>query len=261
MFRALRQAFTGAPSRVHDDDPIRPAFPSPDTPPAPRLVPGGRRPRKQRRLLGIAVPELVSAYGVYIVIVASAIAGVGAIYFTVRGNEMIRDLGLMVSAIQTMHTPLGNYDGITKDTVIDSGIVPDQILDDGLDQIILEGSSGTSYTLVIGEGVGAATHQSIGALSDRFFFIAIQGVDHVGDCTALMANRFPGLKGVQIQDANNVTTPIAAAAPPATGSAYQDPQAAANGRLLSARTAATLSAECNALTDDGDGSTILLGLR
>lgn len=260
MFSLMRRALAGAPGVIDDSDAICPLPTHADTPPAPRLV-LGRRPRRQRRLLGIAVPELVSTYGVYIVIVAGAIAGVGAIYFTVRGNEMIRDFGLMVSAIQTMHTTLGNYDGISKDTVIDAGIVPDQILDVGLDQIILEGSSGTSYTLVIGEGTAGATHESIGAISDRFFFVAVQGVDHVGDCTALMANRFPGLKGVQIQDANNVAAPIAAAASPATGSAYQDPQATTNGRLLSARTAGTISAECAALANDGDGSTIILGMR
>ena len=225
-----------------------------------------RRPERMLGRLrdkGISVVELISSYGVYIVLVVGATAGIAVVYSQIRGNELVRDTGLVANAVQTMHTTTRNYAGITAAAMAESGTVPDAIVDGST--IKVQGSSGSPYTLDVNPGL-AANGNAIGAATDRFFLVAITGIDTVEDCVGLAMSNIPGLKGIQIQTGTSSllpNRPIAAAASGTTGFAYQNPSVSGGGGVLVGRVAADITNTCDTLitASSVDAVSVLLGFR
>lgn len=210
---------------------------------------------------GLAIIELITGYGLYVLVGAIAIALAAGIYLSLGANKMISDIRLVAGSVQKLHANMNNYVGLTSEIMIRTGTVPPELID-GTD-IRIEGAAGSVYTVVLGAGGGL--NSNIGAGSPRNFTLIVQNVDDVDDCIGLASAEYPRLKGVQLSTTQGATAAVAAADPgtawTASGISWGTP-VAGDMQPLQDRNIPNIATWCNAALGGGGAQVaVLYGFR
>ena len=220
---------------------------------------------------GLAIIEMISGYGLYVLVGAIAVAAAAAIYISLSTDKMISDVRALVSATQRLHENFADYSGLTAEVMVDSGLIPDELFDG--DVITIAGSQGGEYVIGLWEG---RADPALGMRGDRAFQLTVFDIDNEDDCTLLAAANFNRLKGVQLLDQIDDIVVVSGAGvvtrPPVVGPtdgstvgtngiAWVSPAPTAAVGPLDARTSAAITANCTALVADGHLVSVSMGFR
>ena len=192
-------------------------------------------------------------------VIALAAAGVYGLANTtttdVRARNMIGDIQAVLTTAKSAAATLSTYEDLTSAVIIDGDRLDDRLID-GTD-IVIEGSAGNDYIVDLAAGGAATSGNAVGAATNRFFIMAIQNIEEVQDCIAIMSFDHPYLRGV-LADPGNATDATAIPAANATNSWQNPPQ---SGRELIDRTTADVQAACTTAAGTDGLLTVHLGLR
>lgn len=199
---------------------------------------------------------------IVLAVIALASAGIYGLANTsttdVREKNMIRDIQAISITVANSATQLSTYNGLTKDVIIDGDKLDHKLIDAANDNIVITGSAGNDYIVELAAGGAAANGKAVGADTDRFFLMAIQGVEELQDCVAMMSFDHPNLFGV-LADGADAGTATGIPAATATNSWQQPPQNTA--RELIDRNTADVQSTCTTTFGADEIGTIYLGLR
>ena len=192
-------------------------------------------------------------------VIALAAAGVYGLANTtttdVRARNMIGDIQAILTTVKSTAATLSTYNGLTSAVIIAGNRLDDRLIQ-GTNNIVIEGSAGNDYTVDL--AAGSAAGANVAAENDRFFVMAIQNIEEIQDCIAIMSFEHPYLRGV-LADAQAAGT--AAAVPTANATnAWRNPSPTANRELID-RTTAAIQAACTTAFGANGLLTVHLGLR
>ena len=218
---------------------------------------------------GLNMPEVISSYGIYALVVVAGIAGAALVYdmFTAAGVQS--DLRKLITAIQQTYKGAPNYGGLTVEFMGDSEIIPASMLsgEDGDWEIWI----GTEHEIVLTPGGGTA--QTLGGRSNRYFILVVGStgspIRDVDMCVGLVMASLPGLQAVQVHAAAAFTgahrdTVTADAGAPFEGTAAAADAAiwtdilgtGANIEQLDERNVSDVQGDCEAQTDSATGAAV-----
>lgn len=233
---------------------------------------------------GLAIIEMITGYGLYVLVGAIAIALAAGIYLSLASNAMHANVRSIVVATQDLHANVASYAGLSANRLAISRLIDTELVfafDDSDPEactvvalgtppatdncvIRIEGAGDNPYRVSLAAGGNTATTgTSVGATNNRRFVLSVWNIDDADDCATIASADYNGLTGVQIRTAAAVSTtvPTPLAAPAATlgadATAYQNPPVTAGTTDLDLRQAAVLSAAC--ATDEF--ATVHLGFR
>lgn len=156
---------------------------------APRPAPGASAPITGPSA-SISIVELISAYGIYGIVVTGACAVVSALYIGTSGVSMVSDLKHIATSVQSLHARLDTYDAVAfhpglVQTDLETGPDGSSVLVNGHPVQILSGTAAAVQTLAYRNPA-------------RLFAMFVQDVESRADCRRLLEISFPGLKAVQL---------------------------------------------------------------
>ncbi len=161
---------------------------------------------RQRRRSGVAIVEAAQTYGIYLVLIAGALALAIGVWNRLSGQRLIEGIQSVRGAVFSYYSSDSNFAGVTANLVGKSGLVEENLVIPGAavtDPVEIEVSGylvtmadgGTSLGVNHNVGFGIITNNTAGA---RYFFIQVNEVDDEDDCVRLLTANYGNLRMVGI---------------------------------------------------------------
>ena len=157
-------------------------------------------PRRRRK--GVAIVEAAQTYGIYLVLIAGALALAIGVWNRLSAQQLVEGIQSIRGAVFSYYASESNFAGVSADLVGKSGLVEENLVIPGAtvtDPVELEVSGylitiadgGTAMGVDHNTGMGIATNTTAGA---RYFFIQVHELDDEDDCVKLLTGTYGNLR-------------------------------------------------------------------
>ena len=224
-------------------------------------VSGGRRRR------GVTMVEVMSSYGIYVVLVAGGLVVAFLVWSNLTAQQAYDGVNSIRTAAFRIFAGESHFDDVTPELIAQSGLVAENLVGADGETLFV---SGFNVAVVDGSNVADMTPAfglSAAANDARYLWIVVEGVDDSDVCEVIMNGAYGDLKALGLYDeafvvGTAVVAPTANGVPGGThtaagftgtlGAVWTAGEVIANTVQLEDKTNAQVQQACEFVIDDQD---------